>query len=242
MSQDASIAMTMEGGALLLRKPEGTKVHRHALDAHREADSEAREGAPVADETLVARARSGEQAAFETLVRRYQDRVFTIVHGFVRDREEALDLTQETFVKAYQALGTFRGGASFYTWLYRIAVNNCKDALRKQASRPKVSLEDEHLQELGFEPTANPSYDPAGIVEADEMRSVVRQAIAMLPEKLRVAILLHDLEGLPQQEVARILGCPLGTVKSHVFRGRAQLRRLLGRYVRGEDEMGARHS
>ncbi|MBI3945963.1 MAG: sigma-70 family RNA polymerase sigma factor [Armatimonadetes bacterium] len=235
MSQDTSAAMTMGGAGALLLNRGGTEVRPRLPIAGTGVGLDAAAGAVVPDDALVARARAGEQDAFETLVRRYQDRVYTIIHGFVRDPEDALDLTQDTFVKAYQALGRFRGGASFYTWVYRIAVNNCKDALRRRASRPWLSLEDEHFQELGFEPAADPGNDPAEVVEADEMRVVVRRAVAMLPEKLRAAITLHDLEGIPQQEVARILGCPLGTVKSHVFRGRARLRKLLRRYVEGSE-------
>ncbi|MDH7568611.1 MAG: sigma-70 family RNA polymerase sigma factor [Armatimonadota bacterium] len=187
------------------------------------------------DQALIARVRDGDRSAFEVLVSRYQDRVYTIVHGLVRDPDDAMDLVQETFLKAYQGLHTFRGKSSFYTWLYRIAVNNCKDFVRKRSARPSVSLEDEQLQDLGFEPPADPKQNPAEAAQTREMRRMVREAVETLPEKLRMAIILHDIQGLPQQDVAAILKCPLGTVKSHVFRGRARLRKLLGRYVEGED-------
>jgi RNA polymerase sigma-70 factor (ECF subfamily) len=204
--------------------------------AGRDSDAGADAPAATSDDALVARVRSGDRDAFALLVSRYQDRVYSIAHGFVRDPDDALDLVQDTFVKAFQALPRFRGGSSFYTWLYRIAVNNCKDFLRRRAVRPAVSLEDERLQDVGFEPvSADPHADPLGMAERKELCAAVRAAVAMLPEKLRIAVVLHDIEGIPQQEVAEILKCPLGTVKSHVFRGRNRLRKLLGDYVEDED-------
>ncbi len=201
-------------------------------------EREEREGtrAAAADAAILARVQRGDCEAFGELVARYQGRVHAIVRGYVRDDEDALDVVQETFVKAYQGLRGFRGGSSFYTWLYRIAVNTSKDHLRKRACRPSVSLEDELLQDVGFEPVAvDPASDPAGSAERQELRPAVRAAVNQLPEKLRIAVTLHDIEGWPQQEIAAVLECPLGTVKSHVFRGRAKLRQLLGRYVEGEE-------
>lgn len=234
MSQDATMAVPRAGGMLTLERGE-SEMTRSRTPVARQEPAGRELLAAATDEALVARVCAGETAAFEVLVARYQDRIYTIVHGFVRDADDALDLTQEAFLKAYQGLGRFRGGSSFYTWLYRIAVNSCKDHLRKRAVRPSLSLEDDQLQDLGFEPAADVSSDPVGLAETREMRAVVRAAVEMLPEKLRLAIVLHDIQGLPQQDVAGILGCPLGTVKSHVFRGRARLRKLLGRYVEGED-------
>lgn len=235
MSQDASIAMQLDGRGVLAVKQGGAEVARLRTPlGQREPATDAHTLAAATDETVVARVQSGDREAFSVLVSRYQDRVYAIARSFVRDDEDALDLVQETFVKAYQGLRGFRGGSSFYTWLYRIAVNTCKDHLRKRACRPSVSLEDELLHDAGFEPAASdPGCDPAGSAERRELRVAVREAVALLPEKLRIAVTLHDIEGWPQQEVAAVLQCPLGTVKSHVFRGRARLRELLGRYVEG---------
>ena len=237
MGQEISIALPGgSSGALTLRRG-GADVARLRVDVGRPESALAPPAVSTADHSpLVSRARAGDREAFEGLVSRYQDRVYTIIHGFVRDPDEALDLVQDTFIKAYQALGGFKGNAGFYTWLYRIAINNCKDHARKKTARPCVSLEDEQFQEVGFEPTAtDPACDPAGMAETRELRDMVRDAIARLPEKLRMAIILHDIQGLPQQDVANILQCPVGTAKSHVFRGRARLRQLLGRYVEGGD-------
>ena len=183
---------------------------------------------------LVARARAGDHDAFAVLTARYQDRVYAIARSFVRDSEDALDLAQETFVKAFRGLGGFRGGPGLCTWLCRIAANSSRDWLRKQARRKAVSLDDEEIQGSGFEPPATDALsDPAGVAEREELRAAVRSAVQKLPEELRLAVLLHDIEGLSQRNVAEATGCCLGTAKTRVFRGRARLRRLLGAYVEG---------
>jgi len=237
MSQDASVAIPADGGGFLGVGRGDADVTRLRAPATRSDAGPGVEAAGAAtDDALVARVCAGDRDAYAVLVSRYQDRLYSVTHSFVRDPEDALDLVQDTFVKAFQALPRFRGGSSFYTWIYRIAVNNCKDFLRRRAVRPAYSLEDEQLHDVGFEPvSADPEGDPAGTAERRELCAAVREAVARLPEKLRLAVVLHDIEGLPQQDVADILKCPLGTVKSHVFRGRARLRKLLGSYVEGED-------
>lgn len=185
----------------------------------------------VPEDVLVERARGGDDHAFEALILRYQDRVYSIARSFVHNSDDALDLAQESFVKAYQGLGAFRGGCSFYTWLYRIVVNSSKDYLNRKARRPTLSLQDEWLEETGYEPAADSASDPLAAAEKDELCREVRRAVGRLPEKLRIAIALHDLEGFPQQDVAAIMGCPLGTAKSYVFRGRTMLRKMLAPYM-----------
>lgn len=237
MRQDVSAAISAGGTGLLnLRRGGAGVIHPRAPAAVDESDARGGVTDALTDDVLVARARAGDRDAFALLVTRYQDRVHSITRAFVREPDDALDLVQETFVKAFQGLPRFRGGSSFYTWLYRIAVNNCKDFLRRRAVRPSISLEEELLQDAGSEPASHhPHADPAGMAEREELCAVVQAAVAMLPEKLRLAIVLHDIEGVPQREVAEILKCPVGTVKSHVFRGRRQLRKLLGDYVGDKD-------
>ncbi|HHX39908.1 MAG TPA: sigma-70 family RNA polymerase sigma factor [Armatimonadetes bacterium] len=237
MRQDVSAAISAGGTGLLnLRRGGAGVIHPRAPAAVDESDARGGVADALTDDVLVARARAGDRDAFALLVTRYQDRVHSITRAFVREPDDALDLVQETFVKAFQGLPRFRGGSSFYTWLYRIAVNNCKDFLRRRAVRPSISLEEELLQDAGSEPASHhPHADPAGMAEREELCAVVQAAVAMLPEKLRLAIVLHDIEGVPQREVAEILKCPVGTVKSHVFRGRRQLRKLLGDYVGDKD-------
>lgn len=233
MSQDASLAIPAAGSGIMIgRQGDAAVLRSRATVVREDSGRVATTLADLTDEQLVARVRLGQPEAFEILVTRYQDRLYTIIHGFVRDADDAMDLVQDSFIKAFQGLHGFRGGSSFYTWLYRIAVNNCKDFLRKRASRSSVSLDDEHLQDVGFEPVAvDADSDPVGAAETRELRAMVRDAVEMLPDKLRMAVVLHDIQGLSQQDVASILNCPLGTAKSHVFRGRARLRKLLGRYV-----------
>ena len=166
------------------------------------------------------------------LVEKYQDRIYSAVLNYVYDREDAIDVTQEAFIKAYAKLKTFRAGSSFYTWIYRVAVNAAIDFLRKRKTRYSVSLDDDKFTEIGFEPVStNSAYDPEKVVINVEQATVLRKAIATLPEKLRVAIVLYDVEGLSQEEVAEILDVPIGTVKSRVSRARADLRHKLSRYA-----------
>ena len=186
------------------------------------------------DEAIVERVKSGDTDAFGLLVRKYQDRVYSTIANYVSSMEEAADLAQETFVKAFFALGRFHGTSAFYTWLYRIAVNTAIDHLRKRPAVRVDSLEDDGFKEVGFEPAAGRSADPQHTLAIKEQRRVVGQAIASLSEKLRTALILHDVEGLSQEEVAEILGCPIGTVKSRVSRARSELRAMLGDYLESE--------
>lgn len=177
------------------------------------------------DDELVARTRGGSPQAFEELVCRYQDRVFAILVGLVGNHEDALDLAQETFVRAYSRLHGFRGNCAFYTWLYRIAVNLSTDHFRRRARRP-ISLED-----AGKEPHAGPRDLPHRVVEATELSRVLESAVSALPELLRRPLVLHDVEGMGQEEVAEILGCSRGALRSRLFRARALLRQRLGPYL-----------
>ncbi|HEY3284811.1 MAG TPA: sigma-70 family RNA polymerase sigma factor [Armatimonadota bacterium] len=179
------------------------------------------------DEALVNRARHGESDALDTLVRRYQDQVYTIVLGMVHNAEDALDLTQDVFVRAFSGLERFAGRSGFYTWLYRIAVNRCIDH-RRRKTPDTVSLDDEALRSVGYEPVSRSDYgDPVGSLQAKELEKEISRAVAALPDKLQTVVVLHDIEGLELAEIAQILGCRSGTAKSRLFRGRERIRQRI---------------
>ena len=179
--------------------------------------------------SLVNRARLGDHGAFETLVKHYQSRIYNHVARMVQDPSEAEDLAQETFVRAYQALARFRGDASFQTWLYRIASNLAIDASRRRKRRQgqTVSL-DEPIEDeesaLARDFADGTSRTPGEEVASGALRDQVWSAIAELSAKLRPVVILYDLQGLSYEEIASLLGCPLGTVKSRLFNARCQLR------------------
>jgi RNA polymerase sigma-70 factor (ECF subfamily) len=186
-----------------------------------------------ADTNLVRAAQAGSREAYGELVRRYQDRIYTIVSGMVPDREDALDLTQETFVKAYMGLNRFRQGSGFYTWLYRIAVHLCIDYGRKRRRRQEPLPLDEYLQHNpGAEPEdSSPESDPERATMNHHLRAAIRTALLELSEPYRTAVILRDVEGLSHEEIATIMLCALGTAKSRIQRGRYQLRDLLRPFV-----------
>ena len=184
------------------------------------------------DQAVVEQVIKGDLDAFSTLVARYQDRVYSAVLNYVSNPDDAVDITQEAFVKAYTNLKRFKAGSAFYTWLYRIAINASIDFLRKRKSRNVDSLDDDRYAESGFEPVSkDPSTDPEKVVTRSLQKNALRGAVGMLSEKLRAVVVLHDIEGLSQDEVAEILNIPVGTVKSRVSRARVELRSILQNQV-----------
>lgn len=180
------------------------------------------------DQAIVKRVVDGDVDAFSLLVEKYQDRIYSAVLNYVGNPEDAVDVSQDAFIKAYSKLKSYDSAAAFYTWLYRIAINTAIDFLRKRKARPSDSLDDDKYTEVGFEPVSKDSgTDPEKVAVRGEQAYVLRNAISLLSEKLRGVIVLHDVEGLSQEEVAEILAVPVGTVKSRVSRGRAELRYLL---------------
>ncbi len=171
------------------------------------------------DQALIERYLDGDVAAFDELMRAHEDRVFAVCLRMLRDREAALDATQETFVSVFRKADRFAGRSAFSTWLYRVAVNTCYDALRRDRRRPTAPLP-EH--------TDPPDTQAADAIEAAGLRPDIERALQSLPAEFRSAVVLADLEGLALQEVADILGVPVGTVKSRIFRGRKQLAEVLG--------------
>jgi RNA polymerase sigma-70 factor (ECF subfamily) len=172
-------------------------------------------GERLADAALVRRAQQGDKQAFNLLVLKYQLKLEKVIARYVRDPHEVFDLTQETFIKAYRALEQFRGTSSFYTWIYRIAVNTAKNYLIALTRRPPDKDIDAQVDiELRSE------VNPEQLLLRDEIERTVFQVINTLPLDLRVAIILRELEGLSYDEIADIMRCPLGTVRSRIFRAR----------------------
>lgn len=197
--------------------------------------------AEESDLSLVQRAQRGESGAFDALVRRYQHKVVKLVMRYVRNPTEAEDIAQDAFIKAYRALPRFRGDSAFYTWLYRIAINTAKNSLAARARNP-VQLDfngrgDEDRPSL--EERMIDTATPEALALTEEIRATVSAAIDRLPEDLRTAIMLRELEGLSYEEIAKTMDCPVGTVRSRIFRAREavdeQLRKIFdGGLGRGE--------
>jgi RNA polymerase sigma-70 factor, ECF subfamily len=173
------------------------------------------------DEKLVRRVQRGEKAAFDLLVQKYQHKVAKLVARYVRDRREVEDVTQEAFIKAYRAINGFRGDSAFYTWLYRIAVNTAKNYLESFGRRPPAT--DVLLENAEFVDSADGLREiatPERQLLTDEIAATVNRVIDGLPGDLRTAITLRELEGMSYEEIAEVMECPIGTVRSRIFRAR----------------------
>ncbi|WP_410473655.1 RNA polymerase sigma factor RpoE [Guyparkeria sp. TX1] len=177
------------------------------------------------DKALVARARKGDRRAFDLLVLKYQHRVQRLIARYIRDPEQVFDLSQETFIKAYRALERFRGDSAFYTWIYRIAVNTAKNQLASDARGGyMVSLNSggsDESDEPMMEPEAlRDGGTPDALAATEELKGAIDRAISELPEDLRTALTLREMEGLSYDEIAAVMDCPIGTVRSRIFRAR----------------------
>ncbi len=177
------------------------------------------------DLALVQRTLAGEQRAYELLVVKYQRRIERLVGRMVRDTDLVQDIAQETFIRAYRALGQFRGDAQFYTWLYRIAVNTAKKALVDLRRDPLVSETtlrgaDDEDETSAVENELTSAETPETVLAAKEIAAAVNQAMEALPEELRQAVTLREIEGLSYEEIAQVMDCPIGTVRSRIFRAR----------------------
>jgi RNA polymerase sigma-70 factor (ECF subfamily) len=180
------------------------------------------------DQQLVERVQAGDKAAFDLLVRKYQHRVLKLVSRFVPDAAEAEDVAQEAFLKAYRALASFRGDSAFYTWLYRIAINTAKNALVSNRRRPvDFDLDLQDPEQYDRHARLKDGDTPEGVLLTEEIRNVVERAMEQLPEDLRTAIVLRELEGLSYEEIAEAMDCPVGTVRSRIFRAREAIDKKL---------------
>ena len=176
--------------------------------------------ASEADQKLVQRAQRGDLRAFDLLVLKYQGRISALVSRYISDPGEVEDVTQEAFIKAYRALERFRGDSAFYTWLYRIAANAAKNYLVAKGRRLRSAASIEDAETFDGFGLSSDSGSPEAIAMGDELVSVVDAAMQALPEELRAALTLRELEGLSYDDIAEVLGCPVGTVRSRIFRAR----------------------
>jgi RNA polymerase sigma-70 factor (ECF subfamily) len=186
------------------------------------------------DQQLVERAQRGDKKAFELLVSKYQRKLARLLSRFIRDAAEVEDVTQEAFIKAYRALPTFRGDSAFYTWLYRIGINTAKNYLVAMGRRAPTTTEIDSEEAEGFEDSSqlHDLNTPENELATRQIADTVNQTLAELPEELRTAITLREIEGLSYEEIANIMNCPIGTVRSRIFRAReaiaSKLRPMLG--------------
>jgi len=185
------------------------------------------------DRQLVARAQGGDKQAFELLVEKYQRKLARLLSRFIRDPAEVEDVTQEAFIKAYRALPAFRGDSAFYTWLYRIGINTAKNYLMAMGRRAPTSTEVEAEEAEGFEEgeQLRDINTPESVLLSNEIAETVNSTIEGLPEELRRAIQMREIEGMSYEDIAQAMNCPIGTVRSRIFRAREaiaeQLRPLL---------------
>jgi RNA polymerase sigma-70 factor (ECF subfamily) len=185
------------------------------------------------DQALVEQVQRGDKQAFDVLVLKYQNKIIQLVNRYVHDSDEARDVAQEAFIKAYRAIGRFRGESAFYTWLYRIAINTAKNYLVASGRRPPRSDIDAQDAEQYDGATGLKEYaTPERLLLKDEIQEAIATAIDELPDDLRTAITLRELEGLSYEEIAQTMDCPIGTVRSRIFRARdaidTRLKPLLG--------------
>lgn len=178
------------------------------------------------DQQLVLRVQKGDKHAFDLLVVKYQHKILSIISRYIKDSSEMQDIAQEAFIKAYRAIGNFRGDSAFYTWIYRIAINTAKNHLVSRGRRPPATDVDAEEAEYyaGGESMRDLS-SPENQLMKDQLEQTVNKAINDLPEDLRTAVTLREMEGLSYEEIAEVMGCPVGTVRSRIFRAREAIDR-----------------
>ena len=180
------------------------------------------------DEDLVLLVQQGSKSAFDFLVLKYQHRIIQLVNGYIKDPTEAQDVAQESFIKAYRALGSFRGDAAFYTWLYRIAINTAKNyrlARARRSASQEVDVQDAEAIENA--PQLQGLDTPERLLLTHEMLDTIKLALSTLPEEMRVALELREFDGMSYEEIAVAMDCPVGTVRSRIFRARASIDNLI---------------
>ncbi len=197
----------------------------HAL---RDSEGLARMGDRNLDQELVERVQQGEKGAFDILVRRYEHKLVNVIGRYIRDPSEVYDVAQEAFIKAYRALPNFRGDSAFYTWLYRIAINTAKNHLVASSRRPPGDdVDAQEAEQFGAESGLKEYATPERMALSSELATTIQAAIDELPEELRTAIVLRELDGLSYEEIAVAMECPIGTVRSRIFRARDAIERRI---------------
>ena len=216
---------------MIMTEPASRKASKPP-DAPASASAEA--PAPPEEMELVRRARRGDLPAYDELVRRYQERIYATVYHMTANHEDANDLAQEAFIKAFQALRSFKGGSSFYTWIYRIAVNKTINFLKQRRNKSQMSLDD-----LDFNAEHDPDLvalvsekTPRREVGLAELQEKLNAAMLRLSEPHRLVVTLHDVQGLSHEEIAKIMDCNIGTVRSRLFYARQQLQAYLSDYLK----------
>lgn len=185
------------------------------------------------DKELVKRVQKGDKGAFDLLVLKYEHKIVNLVMRYVRDPETALDISQEAFIKAYRALPRFRGDSAFYTWLYRIAVNTAKNHLAALKRRPSdIELDLQDPDQYGLHAKLKETDTPEAVSLSQELQETLERAIQSLPDDLRTAIVLRELDGMSYEEIAQTMDCPVGTVRSRIFRARDAIGKKVGTLIR----------
>jgi RNA polymerase sigma-70 factor (ECF subfamily) len=180
------------------------------------------------DQELVERVQQGEKGAFDILVRRYEHKLVNVIGRYIRDPSEVFDVAQEAFIKAYRALPNFRGDSAFYTWLYRIAINTAKNHLVASSRRPPGDdVDAQEAEQFGADSGLKEYATPERMALSSELATTIQAAIDELPEELRTAIVLRELDGLSYEEIAAAMECPIGTVRSRIFRARDAIDRRI---------------
>ncbi len=178
-------------------------------------------GEQQVDHILVKRVQQGDKRAFDVLVQKYQHRIVSLVSRYVSDSGDSLDVAQEAFIKAYRAIGKFRGDSAFYTWLYRIAINTAKNFLVAQGRRPPATdIDSQDAEQYSGDTRLKDRASPEHELLREEIENTIYGTIAQLPDDLRTAIMLREIEGMSYEEIATTMDCPIGTVRSRIFRAR----------------------
>ena len=221
----------------LMAEPISPQAARAHAEEERKAGAQAKpteEAAPVEEAILVKRARKGDLAAYDELVKRYQERIYATVYHMTSNHEDANDLAQEAFIKAFQALKSFKGGSSFYTWVYRIAVNKTINFLKQRKNKAHMSLDD-----LDFNAEHDPDLvalisekTPRREINLSELQERLNAAMQKLSESHRLVVTLHDVQGASHEEIAKIMNCNIGTVRSRLFYARQKLQAYLSDYLK----------
>jgi len=197
--------------------------------------SDERVGEGQVDQLLVERVQKGDKAAFDLLIHKYQHRIVSLIGRYVSDPSEALDVAQEAFIKAYRAIGKFRGDSAFYTWLYRIAINTAKNWLVARNRRPPASdIDAVDAEQYDMDSRLKDRSTPENELMREEIEKMVYDTIATLPDDLRTAIILREIEGMSYEEIATTMECPIGTVRSRIFRAREAIDEKLKPLVDGQ--------